>query len=128
MARTSKKEIPSKREVFVKAWRQLAPDESFGGMSLVEFEEATESSVSTREKIEVLKTQSLAAIQQRKLADEELRNKLVLVINSVRGAPAHGENSPLYRALGYVPKNGRASGLTRKGGGVQSPPLDANAA
>jgi hypothetical protein len=128
MAKTSNKEIPMKRETFVKVWRQLAPDESFGGMSLVEFEEATEPAVVVRDLIENLKTQTLAALQQRKLADEELRNKLLLVIHSIRGAPAHGENSPMYRALGYVPKNERASGLTRKGGAAPPPPTDANAA
>lgn len=128
MLKNTKKDLPSKRDRFVKVWREFAPDESFGGMSLVEFEEATESTVQARNRIEALKSQTLAAIQQRKLADEELRNKLILVINSVRGDPAHGENSSLYRALGYVPKNGRASGLSRKGSGIKSSPTDVDAA
>jgi hypothetical protein len=110
----NKKYIPFTRDKYVTAWRQLAPDESFGGMSLSEFEEATEPAVAARDHIEVLKTQAAAALQQRELADGQLRQTLMLVINSVRGAPAHGENSPLYRAFGYVPKSERGSGLTRK--------------
>lgn len=124
MARTNSKEIPLKRDTFVTAWRQLAPDEKFGGMSLAEFEATTEPAMASRKQIEKLKADTAAALQQRKLADEQLREKLILVINAVRGEPAYGENSPLYRAFGYVPKNARLSGLTRKAG----PPADANAA
>ncbi|MDP4624813.1 MAG: hypothetical protein NWT08_06725 [Akkermansiaceae bacterium] len=31
----------------------------------------------------------------------------------LRSDPAHGEDSPLYRAMGFVPKSERASGLIR---------------
>jgi hypothetical protein len=33
----------------------------------------------------------------------------------VRGTPQHGPDSSLYRALGYIRKSERRSGLTRKG-------------
>jgi len=123
----NKKYIPLTRDKYVTAWRQLAPDESFGGMSLAEFEEATEPAVAVRGQIEALKAQAASALQQREQADERLRQTLILVINAVRGAPAHGEDSPLYRAFGYVPKSARGSGLTRKGT-EPVPPADANAA
>lgn len=109
------------------AWGELAPDESFGGMTLTEFESATEPAMAVRDRISVLKAQAAAALHQRKLADERLRQTLILVINAVRGAPTHGEDSPLYRALGYVPKSARGSGLTRKVA-ESVPPANANAA
>jgi len=37
------------------------------------------------------------------------------VVNSVKGHPSYGENSDLYRAMGYVTTTDRATGLTRKG-------------
>jgi hypothetical protein len=39
----------------------------------------------------------------------------------VKGSPAYGENSDLYRAMGYVTAADKASGLTRKGLVPQSP-------
>ena len=35
------------------------------------------------------------------------------IVNGVRSAPGFGENSALYKAMGYVPKNDRRSGLVR---------------
>jgi hypothetical protein len=47
---------------------------------------------------------------------DQAANELAdLVVNSVRGTPGFGRNSPLYSAFGYVRKSERKSGLTRKG-------------
>lgn len=35
----------------------------------------------------------------------------------MRGHAGHGPNSPLYRAIGYVPDSERGSGLTRRSTG-----------
>ncbi|HMJ90310.1 MAG TPA: hypothetical protein VK530_10860 [Candidatus Acidoferrum sp.] len=35
------------------------------------------------------------------------------VVNSIKGDPNHGENSPLYASFGYIRKDDRKSGLTR---------------
>ena len=43
----------------------------------------------------------------------EISRRRVLVINALRGNPNHGPDSQLYRALGYVPKSKRSSGLSR---------------
>jgi hypothetical protein len=54
-----------------------------------------------------------AAQTERRQLDQDAREVLELVINAVRGNPNHGPNSQLYRALGYVPKSERRSGLSR---------------
>jgi hypothetical protein len=45
-----------------------------------------------------------------------------LVVKGVQAHPDHGEDSPLYRAMGFVPFSERTSGLTRRrnatGGGT----------
>jgi hypothetical protein len=125
MARTAKNKLPLKREAYIGAWRELAPDESFAGMTLAEFEASTEPGIAARERLGVLRTLRAAAVQERELADERMRQTLALVINAVRGAPNHGEDSPLYRAFGYVPKSERGSGLTRKTS--TAPPAGSNA-
>lgn len=54
-----------------------------------------------------------AARQTRVNADVVSNENALNVVNAVRGAPGFGENSALYRAMGYVPKNERKSGLVR---------------
>ena len=62
-----------------------------------------------------------AALGRRAEADLNTNEKLKLVVAAVKGDPAHGENSALYRAMGYVPMAERASGLTRKAAALARP-------
>jgi hypothetical protein len=55
-----------------------------------------------------------ANIARRAAADTATNEKVKLVVNSVKGHPTYGENSDLYRAMGYVTVDDRATGLTRK--------------
>ncbi len=48
------------------------------------------------------------------VADTATNEKVKLVVNSVKGHPTYGENSDLYRAMGSVTVDDRATGLTRK--------------
>ena len=57
----------------------------------------------------------------RALADAVTNDKVKLVVNSVKGHPSYGENSDLYRAMGYLTAADKASGLTRKGLATQPP-------
>jgi hypothetical protein len=41
------------------------------------------------------------------------------VVNSVKGDPNHGENSPMFAACGYIRKDDRKTGLTRKSGDAE---------
>ena len=54
-----------------------------------------------------------SALVQRDNADRENRALLLNVVNAIKGDANHGENSPLYAALGYVPRLQRKSGLSR---------------
>ncbi len=96
------------------AWRQVAPEATFGGMTLAEFESAVAPSTEIRGKVTELEAELAATLGRRAQADIVTNEKLKLVVNAVKGSPAYGENSDLYRAMGYVPAAERASGLTRK--------------
>ena len=61
-----------------------------------------------------LDAQTTSAHDARDAADVVTTQVNQLVVNAVKGDPAHGEDSDLYEAMGYVRKSARKSGLTRK--------------
>lgn len=101
-------------QAFRTAWRSLAPDETFADMTLADFELKVQPSLDRRDELEALEKQVEAKRAERDMANKASRDVLELVVNAVRGTPAHGSDSPLYRALGYVRKSERRSGLTRR--------------
>ena len=99
---------------FRTAWRELAPEAMFAGMTLVQFEAAIAPPETVRAEIAALAKQLEGRKTQRSIADVAAGKMLELVINSVRGTPGYGPDSELYRAFGYVRKSERKSGLGRK--------------
>ena len=67
-------------------------------------------SLDCREKIASLRRQLEAAIKKRQECDATSTAK---VVNAVRGDIEYGEDSTFFKALGYVPKSERKSGLRR---------------
>lgn len=108
-------------EEVVTAWGQVAPASNFAGMTLAQFESQVEPSMTERNRVVELEAALAAALGRRAEADINTNEKLKLVVAAVKGDPAHGENSALYRAMGYVPMAERASGLTRKAVASASP-------
>jgi hypothetical protein len=106
--------VARKVDQVVTAWEQIAPDAEFAGMTLAAFKTAVAESFTTRERAAELEAELSANLARRAIADAIANEKLKLVVNSVKGHPTYGENSDLYRAMGYVTAADRASGLTRK--------------
>jgi hypothetical protein len=96
------------------AWEQIAPDAEFAGMTLAAFRTAIGETFATRERAAQLEADQSANLARRTIADAATNEKVKLVVNSVKGSPSYGENSDLYRAMGYVTAADKASGLTRK--------------
>ena len=97
----------------VSAWTELAPTAQFAGLTLAQFEAKVKPSFDTRTEVSTLETQLKAARQSRKNADAVSNDDALNIVNGVRSAPGFGENSALYKAMGYIPKNDRKSGLVR---------------
>ena len=97
------------------AWKEIAPQASFAGRTLEQFTLETEVALQLRAEIESLERQLEGRKVDRSVADETASDLMELVVNSVRGTPVFGPDSPLYRAMGYIRKSERRSGLTRKG-------------
>ncbi len=99
----------------ISGWRTLAPDKSFGGMTLAQFEAAVAPARDARRRIDDLDTQMAQAIADRERADDAFAAKAQLVVTGVLADPTEGPDSALYEALGYTRKSDRKSGLTRGG-------------
>lgn len=115
MPKKSPKDTEQKIARMINAWETLAPDKSFGGMTLTQFREAARPALSAREQINDLEDQLTQAINNRDTADEVFLEKAQLVVNGVLADPTEGPDSSLYESFGYTPKRERKSGLTRKG-------------
>lgn len=108
------RDITQSLDSLLRAWEELAPDAVFSEMTLEQFRTATAAAYETRQQIAWLDQQRLSLMATRAIADEAATEQYLLVVHSIKGSPKHGENSPLYRALGYVTKAERRSGLTRR--------------
>jgi hypothetical protein len=112
---SSPKSIEEKIARMINAWESLAPDKTFGGMSLAQFRAAVKPAEDARARIADLEAQRTQAIADRDAANAVCLSKAQLVIAGVLGDPTEGPDSALYQAFGYTRKSERKSGLTRKG-------------
>lgn len=100
--------------IFQAAWREIATEASFAGMTLAQFETQTAPLAQSLQRLQALDAQYAAELKARDEADAAARETMRLIANAVRGDPAYGEDSQLYRAMGFVPLSERQSGLTRR--------------
>ena len=101
-------------EKMINAWRTLAPQKSFGGMTLSQFQEAAEPARDIRLRIEDYQNYITQALAERDRADEAFNARAQLVVAGILADPTEGPDSALYAAFGYVRKSERKTGLTRK--------------
>ncbi len=122
MANNKNKNVSFRREKFLAAWLEFAPDATFAGLTLAEFDEGSKESIQIRETMRAAQTK-LAGLQlTRAKADDMLNEKLILIANSIRGTPEFGQDCELYRSLGFIPKSERKTGkVARKRPEVTAP-------
>jgi len=115
MPKHNPKKVAAKLQKVIDAWTTLRPTKSFSGLTLTQFQAQVQPSLAARDQLVTLSNQMTDSRTQRRLSDAASLTLAQQVVNSVKGDPAEGEDGPLYAAMGYVPKNSRRSGLTRKG-------------
>jgi hypothetical protein len=116
----SPKTIEEKIDRMANAWRTLAPNKTFGGMTLMQFQEECLPSQEARNAIEELEDRLKRALAGRETADKNTAAKIKLVVAGVLGDPTEGPDSVLYEAFGYIRESDYKSGLHR--GGTNKPP------
>ena len=82
-------------------------------MTFAQFKATVKPALDARVPVTTLRHQLEEAVRDRQEADATATDACLKVVNAVRGDVDEGENSTLYKALGYVPKNERRSGLRR---------------
>ena len=97
------------------AWRTLAPEKSFAGLTLAQFEAAAAPSQTARRRIADLDNQRAQAAAEREHADDAFEATAKRVVAGVLADPTEGPDSALYEAFGYTRTSERKSGLTRPG-------------
>jgi hypothetical protein len=110
------KDTSEKIQRVINGWETLAPEKSFGGMTLTQFKATVKRSADTREELRVLESQKQSKQIEREDADTESLRAVQLAVNGVRGDPTEGPESDLYAAFGYTRPSERKTGLTRKKG------------
>ena len=109
------KQTKSKANAIAVAWTNLAKDDSFGGYTLVQFQQLQADAQGKSANLAALDAGYTDALMQRDAAHNALNEAMLNVVDGVKGDTAkYGANSSLYKAMGYVPRDERASGLTRK--------------
>jgi hypothetical protein len=103
-----------KLNLVISGWETLAPEKSFGGMTLAQFKAAVKPSFDTREELRALESQVQSKQIERDNADAESLRRVQRVVNGVVGDPDEGPDSDIYDAFGYTRKSERKTGLTRK--------------
>jgi len=119
------KRVANKLQKLIDAWTTLRPTKSFAGMTLEQFKAQVQPSLAARGQLVTLSNQTTDNRTQRQQSDDASLALAQLVVNSVKGDPAEGENGSHYPAMGYIPKSARRSGLTRKG--QTTPPVQTTA-
>lgn len=114
MKKQSSESVRRRRNQFIASWREYAPDAIFGKLTLSQFEEQSNVPLEVRQRLLDAETKASGLRLERNQADQAF-NKLVLnIANAIRGNDEHGEDSALYRSLGYVAKSERRTGMTRR--------------
>jgi len=122
MSNKHPKSVGDELATMIKEWTRLAPATTIGGTTVVEFAATVKPSLDPRAKIESLDSQIKEQAQLRDAADPASHAEYKRIVKAIAGDKAFGMNSPLYRALGYVPDDERASGLHRSNGPAATKP------
>ena len=112
---TKHKQTRSKANAIASAWSTLAGTDSFGGLTLAQFQQLQTDAQNKSATLTTMDASYTDALMQRDAAHAALSQAMLNVVDGVKGDTAkHGANGSLYKAMGYVPRDERASGLTRK--------------
>ena len=125
---TKRRQPGKKAEDIRRAWKEQAPEALFAGKAVADFEMSITALQLANEDVAKLDTARLAAL---KVRDEKLAALAKLsnvVVLGVQGHAEFGDDSPLLRAMGYIPASERKSGLTRRSPAAKTAVVNGEAA
>ena len=100
---------------FLMIWKHQAPEqENFAGIGYEELHAEVEEARKARERVLAMEVTLRGLRLERNKADRKLAAKLRQVACGVCAEPEYGDDSGLFRALGFVPHSEIRSGRPRK--------------
>lgn len=110
----SPRENEEKLRQVLNAWKTLAPDKVFAGMTVQQYEAFIAPSFTSRQELEEVDDRRAHLINTRNDADKTSLTKTAAVVAGVEADPNFGPDSSLIEAMGRVRTSERKSGLTKK--------------
>lgn len=114
MAKKSPKKIMEDLETVLDAVQELAPDKTFGGITLAQYETQVGKSRGDRDEVTDAEINLTDKINKREATDSASLKMREKIVNGIIGDAEFGPDSTLYERCGYIRKSDRKSGLTRK--------------
>ena len=102
----------------INAWESLAPEASFGGMTLEQFKTEVKPAFDSGDRVGTLLSEAVGEKKRWVDNTQSCVDVAKRAVNGMLADPKFGDDSPLYAAMGYVRASDRQSGLTRKGQGA----------
>ncbi|MSU28315.1 MAG: hypothetical protein EXS27_10435 [Pedosphaera sp.] len=96
------------------AWGEFAPGITYCNHTLAQAASAFQPVFDVRQELAETEVRYTALIARRETNDAQANDLLLRIVNDVKAEP-NGENSEVYRGMGYKTKSERSTGLTRKG-------------
>lgn len=90
------------------SWAQIAPEKTFCNLTLAAATSAFQPVFDVRQEMMEADLRYTALIARRDTVDAEANDLMLRIVNAVKAEP-NGENSELYRGMGYKTKNERAN-------------------
>src|SRR3954468_23420295 len=99
----------------IKAWENLRPGKSFGGLTLDEFKRIVQPSLDSRSRIAELEALLVAERARRDAEDRVAMPATRRVVDNVMADPQEGADGAVYEAMGFVRAGENRRGLVRSG-------------
>jgi hypothetical protein len=97
------------------AWRRKCPGKTFYSYTLEAFEQRAKPYLDSIEEVARCEAALTHAVTTRDAEARTLGPEVRGVVNAVMGDKEEGgENGQLYAAMGFIPRNARATGLVRR--------------
>ena len=90
------------------SWAQFAPEKTYCNLTLAEATSAFQPVFDVRQEMMEADLRYTALIARRDMVDAEANDLMLRIVNAVKAEP-NGENSEVYRGMGYKTKNERAN-------------------
>ncbi len=98
------RDLAARADRIADAWKRNFPGKTFSGLTLEQFRETFNPCREVRVELAQLAWQRKTLLMRRRKVDLAGDPVLLRVVHAVRADPEVGENSPMYSAMGYVPK------------------------